>query len=221
MKSFVGIPLKAPPVYKPTLSRLAAPPVYRPNQVNAPSAQLKPANSFRLETRPAPPVYRPQHVQPGVQLKPVNNFRLETRPTAPAYRPQERTGAAALQPQKLATASALPLLKSGGVRPALAPVATRPGVVKRFAGQTPAIQRMAYLSSALNWVAGFFNAPPPQPQVVPQHVPTAEERHQELLDRNRTHFMETGSPSYNEIREIYPNALDPVKWSRLTHVHGQ
>ena len=214
----MNLPPKTPPVYKPVPQRLAAPPVYRPN---TPSTQLKPAHHFKLETRPAPPVYRPQQVQPGIQPIPSNKFRLETRPTAPAYRPQQSTGSAALQPQKLAIASALPLFKSGGVRPALAPVVIRPLMVKRFAGQTSAIQRMAYVSSALNWVAGFFNAPPPQPQVVPQHVPTAEERHQELLDRNRTHFMETGSPSYSEIREIYPNALDPVKWSRLTHVHGQ
>jgi hypothetical protein len=34
--------------------------VYRPGQVNAPAAQLKPANNFNLETRPAPPAYRPQ-----------------------------------------------------------------------------------------------------------------------------------------------------------------
>lgn len=108
----MGVPPKAPPVYKPVPPRLAASRVHRPSQ--APIRQLKPANNFRLETRPAPPVYRPQpvvtqpraahrggssthcagpatvsHVQSGVQPKPVNNFRLETRPAPPVYLPEE------------------------------------------------------------------------------------------------------------------------------------
>ena len=86
----MGAPPKAPPVYKPTLPRLAAPPVYRPNQVNAPSAQLKPGANFKLETRPAPPVYRPgEAATPTTQLKPANSFRLETRPAPPVFHPQQ------------------------------------------------------------------------------------------------------------------------------------
>src|SRR5690242_8748423 len=85
----MGISPKAPPVYKPPLPRLAAPPVYRPNQGNGPSAQLKPANHFRLETRPAPSVYEPQQVQSGVQPISASPFKLETRPAPPVYRPQE------------------------------------------------------------------------------------------------------------------------------------
>lgn len=51
---------KAPPVYKPKIARSAAPPVYLPHPAIASSAQLKPSNNIRLETRPAPAVYRPQ-----------------------------------------------------------------------------------------------------------------------------------------------------------------
>lgn len=57
----MSLPPKAPPVFKPAQPRLPAPPVYRPNQVNAPIAQLKSANNFRLETRPAP---QPAMIQP-------------------------------------------------------------------------------------------------------------------------------------------------------------
>lgn len=81
---------KAPQVYKPTSQKAAGPPVYRPQQIaGVPSvhrpqhntaAQLKPANNFRLETRPAPPVYRPQQAQSRVQPKSANNFRVEKRP---------------------------------------------------------------------------------------------------------------------------------------------
>lgn len=85
------IPPKAPPVYKPTSPRLAAPSAYRPNQINGPSAQLKAANNFKLETRPAPPVYRPQQGQSGLQPKPSASFRVETRPAPPAYKAQEVT----------------------------------------------------------------------------------------------------------------------------------
>jgi hypothetical protein len=80
---------------------LAAPPVYRPNQVNAPTAQLKPANHFRLETRSAPPVYRPQQAQSRMQPKSANNFSLELRPAPPVYRPQQ-AGPPAAQEKPLA-----------------------------------------------------------------------------------------------------------------------
>ena len=45
-------------------SQLKTPPVYKPQLSNSPGVQLKPANHFRMETRPAPPAYRPQ--QAGV-----------------------------------------------------------------------------------------------------------------------------------------------------------
>src|SRR6267154_2369311 len=44
-----------------------APPVYRP-VAGGHSAQLKPSNNFRLESRPAPPVFRPR--QPGAPSQP-------------------------------------------------------------------------------------------------------------------------------------------------------
>lgn len=73
-----------------------APPVYRPSQVNSPSAQLKVASNFKLETRPAPPVYRPQQQgQVGVQPKPVGSFKIETRPAPPVYRPNQANGPSA------------------------------------------------------------------------------------------------------------------------------
>lgn len=66
-----------------------APPVYRPAQSRIPSVQLRPVNCFRTETRPAPPAYRSHRGgDPQVQLKPANNSRLETR-SAPVYRPQQ------------------------------------------------------------------------------------------------------------------------------------
>jgi GNAT superfamily N-acetyltransferase len=39
---------------------MVAPPAYRPEQASYSHVQLKPANNFRTETRPAPQVYRPQ-----------------------------------------------------------------------------------------------------------------------------------------------------------------
>lgn len=68
-----------------------APPVYRPHQSANPGVQLKPANNFRTETRPAPLVYRPQqqNPKPHVQLKPANDFRTDVRPGPPVYRPQQ------------------------------------------------------------------------------------------------------------------------------------
>lgn len=82
---------KAPPVYKPIPLRLGAPPPFRQNQVNAPSAQLKPGSNFTLETRPAPPVYRPQKPQSSLQQKPNSSFQLETRPAPPVYSPQRKS----------------------------------------------------------------------------------------------------------------------------------
>lgn len=46
-------------MYKPAPQRVADPPAYQPSTASNPKVQLKPANNFRLETRPAPPVYRP------------------------------------------------------------------------------------------------------------------------------------------------------------------
>lgn len=85
----MSLPPKAPPVYKPTPLRLAAPPAYRPNQVNHAEAQLKPANNFRLETRPAPPAYRP-YIRLGVQPKTAKSFALETRPAPKPYQPYQQ-----------------------------------------------------------------------------------------------------------------------------------
>lgn len=80
---------KAPQVYKPASQKVAGPPVYRPQQSNNPSAQLKSATSFGLETRPAPPVYRPQHqgvsvsqqkTQPSpAQLTSISQLSLHVR----------------------------------------------------------------------------------------------------------------------------------------------
>lgn len=108
----VKIPPKAPPVYKPSAPAITAPPAYKPQQANNRGVQLKPANHFRMETRPAPPVYqsreevtgnrgqekllvyRPNQVNaPSAQLKPANNFRVETRPAPPVYRPRVTTTA--------------------------------------------------------------------------------------------------------------------------------
>lgn len=60
---------KAPQVYKPIERRFAAPPVYRPAQPGISTAQLKPANQLKLETRPAPPVYQPQQTNTPTQPK--------------------------------------------------------------------------------------------------------------------------------------------------------
>ncbi len=56
-----------------------APPVYRP-VVGGHSAQLKPSDNFRLETRPAPPVFRPQ--QSGAPSQP--------KMQAPSVQPQSQ-----------------------------------------------------------------------------------------------------------------------------------
>lgn len=53
----------------PSPVRITAPAAYRPGQTNNLSAQLKPANQFQLETRPAPPVYRPQQANSSSQPK--------------------------------------------------------------------------------------------------------------------------------------------------------
>lgn len=45
-----------------------APPIYRP-VAGGHSAQLKPSNSFRIESRPAPPVFRPQQPNASSQAK--------------------------------------------------------------------------------------------------------------------------------------------------------
>src|SRR5258708_19124162 len=75
----------APPAYRPLSEPTPAPPVYRPQPNNKAGVQLRPAKSFRVETRSAPPVYRPQS---AMQPKPAANFRLETRSAPEVYRPQ-------------------------------------------------------------------------------------------------------------------------------------
>jgi hypothetical protein len=107
----------APPVYKPTLQKVAEPRVYRPEQGQQPGVQLKQANNFRTETRPAPPVYRPQQSSKAdMQLKPASNFRLATRPTPPIYRPEQ-----ALNPRVQAKPSVQFRIATGLVPPACRP----------------------------------------------------------------------------------------------------
>lgn len=116
MSTQMSTPPKAPPIYKLTPLRMAAPPgyqnreqvtgqqkppSYRPNQIQPAGVQLKPANSFRLETRPAPPVYRPQPLVSRVQLKPADNSKGETRPAPPVYRPQQPPASTAPMPKPL------------------------------------------------------------------------------------------------------------------------
>lgn len=66
-----------------------APPVYRPHQSANPSVQLKPANTFRTETRTAPPVYRPQNGTNLPAQPKTNPSRQEIRPAPAVYRPQQ------------------------------------------------------------------------------------------------------------------------------------
>lgn len=69
---------------------MTPPPVDKLRPAKHSSAQLKPANQFRLETRPAPPVYRPQQKQnSNVQAKVAVDFCLEKRSAPSAYRPQQ------------------------------------------------------------------------------------------------------------------------------------
>lgn len=105
-----------PPVYKPASTRVAAPSVYRPPQTANPSAQLKPGQNFRIETRSKPPTYCLQQVHGGLQLKASNNFRVENRPAPPVYRPQQ-PGVPAVQ-QKLPAASLQPQYQKHGFRSA-------------------------------------------------------------------------------------------------------
>jgi hypothetical protein len=115
--------------------------VYQPNQVNASSAQLKPANNFRLETRPVPDVYRPkQSATVGVQLmkeKTVTtkgSFAAAPGPASfPAHRPPvEFTAALALALPAMATGPGMrsPLPQApmrGTVPPPVCPAqATKP-----------------------------------------------------------------------------------------------
>lgn len=58
-----------------------APPVYKPQQSSNSGVQLKPANNFRMETRPAPPVYRPQ--QAGTSA-------TQQKPQAASVQPQSQ-----------------------------------------------------------------------------------------------------------------------------------
>lgn len=87
----VKIPPKAPPAYKPSAPAITAPPAYKPQQANNRGVQLKPANHFKVETRPAPPVYRPQQaVNPSVQPKAAKSFEVKARPTSPVYQNREQ-----------------------------------------------------------------------------------------------------------------------------------
>jgi hypothetical protein len=70
---------KAPPVYKPTSSKVATPPVYRPGQSASRGVQPKAANKFALESRPAPAVYRP-HIGQGIGSSVSRNSAQPPRP---------------------------------------------------------------------------------------------------------------------------------------------
>ncbi len=73
----------APPVYRPFAEKkLIQPSAFSPVQ---PGVQLKPANTFPVETRPAPPVYRPAAV---AQQKSHIGLGSERRPAPPVYQPK-------------------------------------------------------------------------------------------------------------------------------------
>lgn len=120
----MSLPPKAPPAYKPVPLRLAAPPVYRPNQVNAPSAQLKRGNQFRLEMRPAPTVYRPQQ-EGKTPMQPKTAMDcLENRSAPPVYKAPHANSTFLSQ-------NSLPSFSPSGdalvAQPKLAPRLGRPG----------------------------------------------------------------------------------------------
>lgn len=196
----MGAPPKAPPVYKPVPPRLAAPPVYRPNQVSAPSAQLKPANSFRLETRPAPPVYRPQLGGSTATAKVKPPISVPPTPLVPKH--SVCTSIAIVQKP----APAIPL--RSGNRNVLSPSGFRPidAVARRTGIAAPAARML------------FKN--PNSPIQLAQEE-TAEEQHEKMLKENRAHFRATGRPLYRTLTNKYPNELDELKWLRLTNIHGR
>jgi len=64
----MALPPSATTVYRPAPGQKSAPSVYQPLS-NKQTIQPKPANGFRVETRPAPGVYRPQQLSVSSQPK--------------------------------------------------------------------------------------------------------------------------------------------------------
>ncbi len=77
----------APPVYRPSAEKkFIQPPAVFSVQ---PGVQLKPANTFRVETRPAPPVYRPQlSGGSSTQSKPMHPFQAKAQRQPTAHNPR-------------------------------------------------------------------------------------------------------------------------------------
>jgi hypothetical protein len=174
--------------FGPLPLRLAAPPIYRPNQVSAPSAQLKPANNFRLETRPAPPVYRPEQVQSGVQPKLANGFRVKKRPMPEVPRP---------------TTSA-PVDRFGIQARSMAPAITSKSTTargQRLAAPVPVtvLQRSCCLSSCWPW--GSSNRATPQTaeeqeELVPKAQPLEDDK-PIPLDEGKSQMVKPGDKVLN------------------------